>query len=187
MKEINFNNFSFIQSLKESSPFFEGLTAYEKGANDSGYGDGPDARIKFDKKYGISDFIDKNEEINFNDKAKLYRGLTTTKEFIDNLKNGDIVDMCGLSSWSVDKGVAHSFVENSLVQDGNEKVIFVDETKGKRKAMIYPFSSSERGWLGNGSINSVQAEILYSGNANFKVKNIRKNGGITYVEVEEEK
>lgn len=152
------------------SETLEGFMKYVHGANSNGYGKkGKDPRKRFDEKYGISKFIDSNPEFQFSG-GDIYRGMSTTKEFVTSVKKGDSIDMRGVSSWSSDKSQAESFTTASLVKDGNEPVVFVNKQKSKEGTMIFPFS--------------YQNEVLLSGNKKCTVTDITNKDGVTYIDVE---
>lgn len=150
-----------------------GLARWKNGAWAKGYGD---SREAFDKMYGISDFIDNNPQLQFNSNDNLYRGLRTTdselRQLYSALENGDMINMRGLSSWTVESGVADRFTETTLVGKSNPNtVVFVDTTKGRRRAMPYPYS--------------MQDEVLVSGNVNYQILGIEKRGKNYYVKVKQ--
>lgn len=131
------------------------------------YGKETGGRKEFDKRFGISDFIDKNDDVHYTSDKPLYRGLTTKISRAKAIKIGEKVDMGGASSWTEDEKIAKRFLDSSLIQKGTVKVLFKDVTKGKRNAMINPFSSdSATGEKHN------QSEVMYSGSANFTIKNV---------------
>lgn len=151
-----------------------GIARWKNGAWEKGYGDD---RQAFDKMYGISNYIDKNPAVQLNTDNNLYRGVKSSDQGIADLKNafknGDMVSMNGLSSWTSMRGMAEQFTHTSLVEPSNgyKPVIFIDTTKGRRNAMPYPFSG--------------QAEVLSSGSARYKITGIEEKDGVTYVTVKQ--
>lgn len=161
--------------------FLNSMLIYTAGANE--YGKNKGDRKKFDEKHGLSKFIDDNNDVHYSSDKTLYRGVSSTKSLAKKLKPGDKISMNGLSSWTEDEYTGKEFLNTSLVKRGKTKILFVDKTKGTRKAMINPFSSSNNKYgLDVGAEN--QFEVVYSGSAEFTVKNVKEEGDIYYVEVE---
>lgn len=166
----------------EEGSLLEGFKRYDLGATPLGYGKGHGTRIEFDKKYGISEFIDNNPDMQYNG-GTLYRGMKVTakdRKALDTaLKTGDTIDMRGVSSWTTYGHIADDFAHNSLQGKANKNlVIFIDETKGTRKAMMFPYSSKHL---------TPQFEVIQSGSCRFKVTGIEEKDGIAYVRVEQDK
>ena len=166
----------------EEGSLLEGFKRYDLGATPLGYGKGHGTRIEFDKKYGISEFIDNNPDMQYNG-GTLYRGMKVTakdRKALDTaLKTGDTIDMRGVSSWTTYSHIADDFAHNSLQGKTNKNlVIFIDETKGTRKAMMFPYSSKHL---------TPQFEVIQSGSCRFKVTGIEEKDGIAYVRVEQDK
>lgn len=152
-----------------------GLARWKNGAWEKGYG--TDRQV-FDNMYGISKYIDSNPSIQLNTNNQLYRGVKSSDEGLQSLrdafKNGDSISMNGVSSWTSMKPMAEQFTQTSLVSPSGGKVnrvIFIDTTKGQRKAMPYPFSG--------------QAEVLSSGSAKYTITNIEEKDGVHYVTVKQ--
>ena len=150
-----------------------GLSRWKAGAWAKGYGSD---RQSFDKMYGISNYIDSNPSIQLNTDNNLYRGVKSTSAGLQALRNafanGDMISMNGPSSWTSMKGMAEQFTHTSLVEPDNyHRVVFIDTTKGRRNAIPYPFS--------------MQAEVVASGSAKYKVVDIEDKGGVTYVKVKQ--
>ena len=151
-----------------------GLARWKMGAWQKGYGTD---RQAFDKIYGISNYIDKHPSIQLNTNNNLYRGVKSTEQGIQELKDamtsGDKVSMNGPSSWTSMRGMAEQFTKTSLVTPSSnyKPVVFIDTTKGIRNAMPYPFSA--------------QAEVISSGSARYSVVGIEEKGGVTYVTVKQ--
>ena len=151
-----------------------GIARWKMGAWEKGYGNDREA---FDKMYGISSYIDKNPSVQLNTDNQLYRGVKSSEQGIqllrDAMKNGDSISMNGPSSWTSMRGMAEQFTQTSLVSpnDNYKRVVFIDTTKGRRNAMPYPFSG--------------QAEVISSGSSRYKVIDIEDKGGVTYVKVKQ--
>lgn len=169
----------FPQDIAAPGSTLEGLQVYVGGASKYGYGRGKDARIKLDEKYHISEYIDNNPEIQY-DNGTVYRGVSSgvgqIKELQKALETGKPITMMGPSSWTVDKWVANEFTKYTLnkAKNGGQPVIFIDEGDHPRRAMPLPWSS--KGLM-------PQHEVLYSGTVDFQVKDIEEKDGVMYVRV----
>ena len=155
-----------------AAPFLEGLVMYAYGANIH-HGQ----REEFDKKYGLSDTIDKNKDLWTDYNKPLYRGVNTNEEGLNQLKKGVTISMKGLSSWSSEKDIADHFTKYSLIKTGDIPVVFVDKSKTHDRTMFYPFSSS-------GESPCTQYEYIQSGSKQYKITDVHKEGDIYYADVE---
>ena len=154
---------------------------YEIGANANGYGKGKGARLAFDEETGMSKFIDTHPEMHYNG-GTLYRGIQTNKaglaELEKAMKTGEPITMRGPSSWTAEESVAKDFAENTLRKARNgQQVIFREVGEKERNAMPFPYSSQH--WM-------KQYEVVYSNSARFKIKGMKNEGGVIYVDVEEQ-
>lgn len=125
--------------------------------------------------------IDEARSVHWND-GELYRGLSVDSEFLDSLKEGDVIETGLPSSWSSDASVAIEFASGQHLDSSNgTSVVLVDTTSGSRNAIsIQDFSRYPD-----------EQEVLYSGNSSFRVVGFREeenpNDGSTIyiVDVEE--
>ena len=166
----------------EKGSLVDGFNRYNLGATDGGYGKGKSKRLEFDQEFGLSEFIDSHPEVQYSGET-IYRGIKSNKSGISALqkafKNGDTINMRGPSSWSTEKRIADSFTKYSL--RGSSKstpVVFVDEGNYRRRAIPFPYSSTGI---------EPQYEVLYSGNAKFRIINIEERSGVYYVTVRPER
>ena len=166
---------------EKACPVLYGISRYTQGAK--WYGKEAGGRKRFDERYGISNFIDNNADVHFSSNEPLYRGVSSNKKRLKELKVGSEIDFNGCSSWTTSKEVSKHFLNASLVQRGKEKVIFVEKTGGKRNAIANPLSSLNEGIAG--SYGGPQNEVIYSGNTKFEIIGIENKDGATYVEVRE--
>lgn len=156
-----------------SAPFgpkSEMFVKWAEGATERGYGDDKNA---FDNKYGLSKFIDSHPNLQLNTNVAMYRGVRTSQGELNRLQQAlsskTSISMDGPSSWTAAERVANNFTKATLNPTGNVRLVYKDVSKGKRKAIPYPYSG--------------QKEAIYSRSARFDVLSIVNKGAWYEVEV----
>lgn len=129
----------------------------------------------------INKAIEEAKSVHWND-GELYRGINVDLDFLESLKEGDVIETGLPSSWSSDASVAVEFASGQHLESSNgTSAVLVDTTSGSRNAIsIRDFSRYPD-----------EQEVLYSGNSSFRVVGFREeenpaDGSTIYmVEVEE--
>ena len=97
--------------------------------------------------------------------GELYRGISLAPEAVAQLKQGAVIDMRGMSSWSTSKTVAENFAGNVIFKTPGTK-------KGTSITHLSQFGLGEK-------------EVLISGKATWKIQKVEQSGNYTVVTVKE--
>jgi predicted GNAT family N-acyltransferase len=113
-------------------------------------------------------------------KGEVYRGITfdNKKEMEDWLKgdkDGVLDNQNAHASWSSELEVAKGFATDIEEDDLDRVPVVIKSVNNKSGVSIFNLS-----WLGK-----IESEVIVPKNAKHKVKSVREEGGVMYVDVEE--
>ena len=113
----------------------------------------------------LEEFIEKSP----NWDGDIYRGINLPRWTLNEFKQGDIIDMQGISSWSSNAEVANKFAKKGL----DEKVIF--HSKGTKQGTSIRHLAHY----------TEEDEVMISAKAKWSITNIQKVDNVTHIYVEE--
>jgi hypothetical protein len=113
----------------------------------------------------LEEFIEKSP----NWDGDIYRGINLPRWTLNEFKQGDIIDMQGISSWSSNAEVANKFAKKGL----DEKVIF--HSKGTKQGTSIRHLAHY----------TEEDEVMISAKAKWSITNIQKVDDVTHIYVEE--
>ncbi|MFH1547036.1 MAG: class I SAM-dependent methyltransferase, partial [bacterium] len=108
----------------------------------------------------------------------IFRGMNVDEKFLSSIKTGEDINMNGISSWTSDKKMADKFTVAGFAEGGK------DSSKGI--GVVFKLSKTNNG-VSVSHISEVpdEKEVILSGRTKMKVSSIKKEKGITIVELEE--
>ena len=113
----------------------------------------------------LEEFIEKSPKWD----GDIYRGINLPRWTLSEFKQGDIIDMQGISSWSSNAEVASRFAKKGL----DEKVIF--HSKGTKQGTSIRHLARY----------TEEDEVMISAKAKWSITNIEKVDNVTHIYVEE--
>ena len=113
----------------------------------------------------LEEFIEKSPKWD----GDIYRGINLPRWTLNEFKQGDIIDMQGISSWSSNAEVANKFAKKGL----DEKVIF--HSKGTKQGTSIRHLAHY----------TEEDEVMISAKAKWSITNIEKADNVTHIYVEE--
>lgn len=127
----------------------------------------------------LEDYISQSPPVTQN----LYRGIAVPEDVLHSLSVGETIDMRGISSWSVRKGIAQSFMRNSKDELHPTQVFFILDG-GSENAAKLPTKAAGGGKFDEG-------EVLVSGHIRFKIISIKREASLSgpayYIKLKEVK